>query len=80
LAVNPTLTFNDLKALLETTDGNLSVHARKLEDAGYIVCHKSFDGRQPRTSYELTAAGRQALEQYLNQMEGLIAAMRRRSG
>ncbi len=76
LAVNDTLTFSDLKRLLKTTDGNLSVHARKLEDAGYIVCTKSFEGRLPRTEYRLAAAGRQALERYLDHMEALIHAMR----
>ena len=76
LAVNEALTFNDLKKLLKTTDGNLSVHARKLEDAGYIDCTKSFDGRTPKTEYKLTRAGRQALEQYLNHMEALIRTMR----
>ena len=78
LAVNRTLTFNDLKRLLATTDGNLSVHARKLEDAGYIDCDKSFEGRMPKTEYRLTAAGRKALERYLNHMEALIRAMRER--
>ncbi len=78
LAVNDTLTFSDLKRLLKTTDGNLSVHARKLEDAGYIVCTKSFEGRLPRTEYRLAAAGRQALERYLDHMEALIHAMRDR--
>jgi DNA-binding MarR family transcriptional regulator len=77
LAVNPALTFNDLKKLLQTTDGNLSVHARKLEDAGYIACTKSFEGRMPRTEYRLTPAGRRALERYLDHMEALIGAMRR---
>jgi len=72
LAVHQMLTFNELKALLETTDGNLSVHARKLEDAKYIACKKGFDGRIPRTEYRLTAAGRRALEQYLSHMEALI--------
>ena len=76
LAVNRTLTFNELKALLKTTDGNLSVHARKLEEADYIVCMKSFDGRLPKTEYRLTAAGRRALERYLNHMEALIRATR----
>ena len=76
LAVNRSLTFNELKALLKTTDGNLSVHARKLEEADYIVCTKSFDGRLPKTEYRLTAAGRRALERYLNHMEALIRAMR----
>jgi DNA-binding MarR family transcriptional regulator len=76
LAVNRSLTFNELKALLKTTDGNLSVHARKLEEAEYIVCSKSFDGRLPKTEYRLTAAGRRALERYLNHMEALIRATR----
>ena len=76
LAVNERLTFNDLKGLLQTTDGNLSVHARKLEDAEYITCEKSFDGRVPRTEYRLTAAGRRALEKYLVHMEAIIKAAR----
>ena len=76
LAVNRELTFNELKALLKTTDGNLSVHARRLEEAEYIVCAKSFDGRTPKTEYRLTAAGRKALERYLNHMEALIRATR----
>ena len=76
LAVNRTLTFNELKALLKTSDGNLSVHARKLEDANYIACEKSFDGRTPKTEYRLTPAGRKALERYLNHMEALIRATR----
>ena len=76
LAVNRSLTFNELKALLKTTDGNLSVHARRLEEADYIVCSKSFDGRLPKTEYHLTAAGRKALERYLNHMEALIRATR----
>ena len=76
LAANSSLSFNDLKRLLKTTDGNLSVHARKLEDAGYIGCTKSFEGRMPKTEYALTAAGRKALEKYLNHMEALIHAMR----
>jgi DNA-binding HxlR family transcriptional regulator len=76
LAVNRALTFNELKALLKTTDGNLSVHARKLEEADYIVCTKSFDGRLPKTEYRLAAAGRRALERYLNHMEALIRATR----
>jgi len=76
LAVNRSLTFNELKALLRTTDGNLSVHARKLEEADYIVCTKSFDGRLPKTEYRLKAAGRRALERYLNHMEALIRATR----
>ena len=76
LAVNRSLTFNELKALLKTTDGNLSVHARKLEEADYILCTKSFDGRLPKTEYRLTAAGRRALERYLDHMEALIRATR----
>jgi len=76
LAVNDTLSFNDLKGLLEITDGNLSVHARKLEDAGYVRCTKSFVGRQPRTEFKLTAAGRRALETYLEQMESVIRSTR----
>ena len=76
LAVNDSLSFTDLKRLLNTTDGNLSVHARKLEDAQYIACDKSFDGRVPRTEYRLTAAGRRALEKYLTHMEALIKAVR----
>ena len=76
LSVNDSLTFNDLKKLLDTTDGNLSVHARKLEEAGYIGCTKSFEGRMPRTEYRLTAAGKRALERYLDHMEALIRAMR----
>jgi DNA-binding HxlR family transcriptional regulator len=76
LAVNRSLTFNELKALLKTTDGNLSVHARKLEEADYIVCTKSFEGRLPKTEYRLAAAGRRALERYLNHMEALIRATR----
>lgn len=76
LAVNDRLTFNDLKRLVKTTDGNLSVHARKLEDAGYISCTKSFEGRTPKTEYQLTRQGRSALEQYLNHMEALIKTMR----
>ena len=76
LAVNDRLTFNDLKRLLDTTDGNLSVHARKLEDAEYIAVEKSFAGRVPRTEYRLTAAGKRALEKYLAHMEALIKAVR----
>jgi DNA-binding MarR family transcriptional regulator len=76
LAANEALTFNELKELLKTTDGNLSVHARKLEDAAYITCLKSFDGRIPRTEYRLTASGRRALERYLDHMEALIHAAR----
>ena len=78
LAVNRALTFNELKALLKTTDGNLSVHARKLEEANYILCKKSFDGRLPKTEYRLAPAGRQALERYLDHMEALIRATRER--
>ena len=78
LAANQSLTFNELKKLLETTDGNLSVHARKLEEAHYISCTKSFEGRVPKTEYRLTTTGRQALEKYLNHMEALINAMRER--
>ncbi len=78
LAVNDSLTFNELKALLKTTDGNLSVHARKLEEAAYIACSKSFDGRLPKTEYRLAAAGRKALERYLDHMEALIRATRER--
>ena len=77
LAVNPTLSFNELKRLLDTTDGNLSVHARKLEDAGYVRCSKSFEGRTPRSDYELTGSGRQALQRYLSHMEALIRATRK---
>ena len=76
LAVNESLSFNELKALMQTTDGNLSVHARKLEDAGYIACRKSFEGRIPRTEYSLTAPGRRALERYLDHMEAIIKATR----
>jgi DNA-binding HxlR family transcriptional regulator len=77
LAVNRSLSFNELKRLLSTSDGNLSVHARKLEGAGYVVCSKFFEGRVPKTEYRLTTTGRRALEQYLDQMEGLIQAARR---
>lgn len=76
LAVNNSLSFPDLKKLLNTTDGNLSVHARKLEEAGYITCTKSFDGRIPRTEYRLTPSGRHAFERYLNEMENLIHSAR----
>jgi DNA-binding MarR family transcriptional regulator len=76
LSVNESLTFNELKKLLDTTDGNLSVHARKLEEAGYLSCTKSFEGRMPRSDYKLTASGRRALERYLDHMEALIQAMR----
>ena len=78
LAVNDSLTFNDLKRVMHTTDGNLSVHARQLEDAKYITCTKSFEGRVPKTEYKLTAAGRRALERYLDHMEALIRATRER--
>jgi DNA-binding transcriptional ArsR family regulator len=76
LAVNDSLSFNDLKQLLKTTDGNLSVHARKLEEAGYIACAKYFDGRVPKTEYRLAAPGRRALERYLDHMEAIIRATR----
>lgn len=79
LAVHETLTFNELKALLETSDGNLSVHARKLEEAKYVLCHKRFDGRTPRTEYRLSATGRLALERYLAHMESLIRRVGERS-
>lgn len=74
LAVHDALTFNELKSLMATTDGNLSVHARKLEDAGYIACTKSFAGRVPKTDYTLTTTGRAALERYLGHMEAIIRA------
>ena len=77
LAANESLTFNELKHTVKTTDGNLSVHARKLEDAGYINCSKSFEGRTPKTEYSLTTAGRRALERYLDHMEALIGRMRK---
>ena len=76
LAATERLTFNELKALLKATDGNLSVHARKLEDAGYVTCTKGFDGRKPRTEYALTALGRKELGRYLTHMEALIRATR----
>jgi DNA-binding MarR family transcriptional regulator len=76
LAVNASLTFTEVRGLLDTSDGNLSVHARKLEEAGYVACTKTFEDRVPRTEYRLTAAGRRALEQYLGHMEALIAATR----
>lgn len=76
LAVNDHLSFNDLKKLLKTTDGNLSVHARKLEEAGYITCEKYFEGRVPKTEYRLTPPGRGALERYLDHMEAIIQATR----
>ena len=74
LAANDGQTFNDLKRLLHTTDGNLSVHARKLEEAGYLSCEKSFEGRVPRTEYRLTPAGRRAFDKYLAHMEAIIKA------
>ena len=77
LAADATLTFNDLKRLLKTTDGNLSVHARKLEEAKYIACSKSFEGRMPKTEYTLTATGRKAFEKYLDHMEAIIQAAKR---
>ena len=76
LAVNETLTFNELKKLLQTTDGKLSVHARRLEEVNYVECTKSFEGRMPKTEYRLTPAGRKAFERYLDHMEALIQAMR----
>ncbi len=78
LAVSEAVTFVELKGLLKTTDGNLSVHARKLEEAGYIACTKKFEGRLPRTEYRLTAIGRKALERYLDHMEAIIRATRER--
>ena len=78
LAVNRSLTFNELKNLLKTTDGNLSVHARRLEEAGYVICEKSFVGRVPKTVYRLTPTGQRALERYLDHMEALIESMRPR--
>ena len=77
LAVNDSLTFNELKHTVKTTDGNLSVHARRLEDAGYVSCSKSFEGRTPKTEYSLTASGRRALERYLDHMEALLGRMRK---
>jgi DNA-binding HxlR family transcriptional regulator len=76
LAVNERMTFNELKSALKTTDGNLSVHARKLEEAKYVACEKYFDGRTPKTEYRLTNAGRNALERYLNHMEAIIRKTR----
>jgi DNA-binding HxlR family transcriptional regulator len=76
LAVNQSLSFNDLKRLLKTTDGNISVHARKLEEAGYISCSKFFEGRMPRTEYRLTTAGKKAFDEYLLQMEDLVRRMK----
>ena len=78
LAVNPSLTFNELKSILSTTDGNVSVHTRKLEEAGYVSVKKSFEGRMPRTEYSITAAGRRALERYINHMEALVTQYRNR--
>jgi DNA-binding MarR family transcriptional regulator len=78
LAVNASLTFNELKDMMALTDGNLSVHARKLEDAGYVQCSKTFEGRVPRTEFRLTDSGRRALEAYLNHMEAIIQAVRDR--
>jgi DNA-binding MarR family transcriptional regulator len=78
LAGNASLTFNELKEILKTTDGNLSVHARKLEDADYITCEKSFEGRTPKTEFRLTEAGRRALERYLDHMESIIRTARER--
>ncbi len=77
LAANQLLTFNELKSLLEISDGNLSAHARKLEDAGYIACTKGFDGRTPRTEYRITPAGRAALQKYIAHMEALIGAVKK---
>jgi DNA-binding transcriptional ArsR family regulator len=78
LAASETMSFTDLKAATGTTDGNLSVHARKLEEAGYVLCEKTFAGRTPRTEYRLSAAGRRAFEKYLEHMDALIKAARRR--
>ena len=78
LAASETLSFTDLKATTGTTDGNLSVHARRLEDAGYVLCEKTFAGRTPRTEYRLSAAGRRAFEKYLNHMDALIKATRKK--
>lgn len=77
LAAETVLTFNDLKSILSISDGNLSAHARKLEDAGYIDCSKSFDGRVPRTEYRLSSAGRAALQKYIGHMEALISAVKK---
>jgi DNA-binding transcriptional ArsR family regulator len=79
LAATEALTFTELRTITETTDGNLSVHTRKLEDAGYVTCTKGFDGRTPRTEFALTAAGRKALQRYLDHMEAIIAHARKRS-
>ena len=78
LAANPTLTFNDLKKLLDTTDGNLSVHARKLEEAGYVKCTKSFEGRMPKTEYRLTEEGSRALTKYVDHLDALVQSIRGR--
>jgi len=78
LAANPTLTFNDLKKLLDTTDGNLSVHARKLEEAGYVKCSKSFEGRMPKTEYRLTEEGSRALTKYVDHLDALVQSIRGR--
>jgi DNA-binding MarR family transcriptional regulator len=77
LAVNERLTFNELKSLFEVSDGNLSAHARKLEEAGYLECNKSFEGRRPKSEYKITAAGRKALHRYLEHIEAVIKATRR---
>lgn len=77
LAVNERLSFNEFKSLLDVTDGNLSIHARKLEDAGYVLCEKSFEGRTPKTTFTLTDVGRKALRRYLDHMEQLIQAARK---
>ena len=79
LAASESLTFTELKAITETTDGNLSVHSRKLEDAGYVTCTKGFDGRMPRTEFALTAAGKRALQKYLDHMEAIISHARRKA-
>ncbi len=76
LAASPLLSFNELKAMLGTSDGNLSIHARRLEDAGYIACAKSFEGRMPRTKYRLTASGRRAFGRYVNHLEALVQGTR----
>ena len=76
LAANPSLSFRELKDLLSTTDGNLSIHARKLEDAAYVRCSKNFEGRMPRTNFRITATGRRALENYIQHMEAIIRATR----
>jgi DNA-binding transcriptional ArsR family regulator len=77
LAANSVMTFNDLKSLLQITDGNLSVHARKLEEAGYVECSKGYDGRLPRTEYRLSSSGRSALQKYVAHMEALIKEIQR---